>query len=366
MKHLSRTTLCTLFLLAALALPVFAERETGPANITPETTMKEIRTNPSIRDSGLYTYVYVWERDIGLLQHYKDGNTLKEVVGPESVESCAAGMNYLIDTYNNGTQITYKLYSPEEIAADKTRDHAELYYFPAKEPNAKYAMVLSGNALIYSGEMRGGVSTAWELHEKGYAVFALRYRIGEEAKDNAPIEDLGRAIQLITANAEQFGVQTEGYALLGYSSGGQITGIFGDQDIGYGRYGVPKPGVMLLAYPINDFYEAKPIYHWLLDTYGEGMRYYDYEISSCVTPDYPPTYFWYGENDIVLMLFNYWKQGPALQTALAVNGVPYYESVYRKAPHGIGIAKGTDAEGWIEDAVWFWQSQTGDAVQPAA
>lgn len=275
-------------------------------------------------------------------------------------------MNFLIDTYNTGTQITYKLYTPEEIAEDKTRDHAELYYFPADKPNAKYAVVLSGNALFYSGEMRGGVSTAWELHQKGYAVFALRYRIGSEAKDNAPIQDLGRAIQLITANAEKFGVQTEDYALLGYSSGGQIAGVFCGQEVGYPRYNVPRPGVLLLAYPINNFYEAKPIYRWLIDTYSEDLRYYDYNISGCVTPDFPPTYFWYGLNDILLMAFNYYEQGPALQKALARNGVPYHESVYKRAFHGIGIAEETDAEGWLNDATAFWKEQTVQAQQPAA
>ena len=214
--------------------------------------------------------------------------------------------------------------------------------------------------------MRGGVSTAWELHQKGYAVFALRYRIGSEAKDNAPIQDLGRAIQLITANAEKFGVQTEDYALLGYSSGGQIAGVFCGQEVGYPRYNVPRPGVLLLAYPINNFYEAKPIYRWLIDTYSEDLRYYDYNISGCVTPDFPPTYFWYGLNDILLMAFNYYEQGPALQKALARNGVPYHESVYKRAFHGIGIAEGTDAEGWLNDAAAFWEEQTAQAQQPAA
>ena len=220
--------------------------------------------------------------------------------------------------------------------------------------------------VVLSGEMRGGVSTAWELHQKGYAVFALRYRIGSEAKDNAPIQDLGRAIQLITANAEKFGVQTEDYALLGYSSGGQIAGVFCGQEVGYPRYNVPRPGVLLLAYPINNFYEAKPIYRWLIDTYSEDLRYYDYNISGCVTPDFPPTYFWYGLNDILLMAFNYYEQGPALQKALARNGVPYHESVYKRAFHGIGIAEGTDAEGWLNDAAAFWEEQTAQAQQPAA
>lgn len=58
-------------LMLALALPAFAEGEKGEANITPQTTMKELRENPSIKGSGIYTYVYVWERDCGLLKTAK-------------------------------------------------------------------------------------------------------------------------------------------------------------------------------------------------------------------------------------------------------------------------------------------------------
>ena len=68
--------------------------------------------------------------------------------------------------YHDGTRVTYPLYSEEEIAAVPARAHAELYYCPAQQPGARFAIVLSGNALYYSGELRGGVSTAWELHEQ--------------------------------------------------------------------------------------------------------------------------------------------------------------------------------------------------------
>ena len=44
-------------MLGLLALPASA------ASITPQTTMKEIRDDPAIRASGLYTYTYGWERD---------------------------------------------------------------------------------------------------------------------------------------------------------------------------------------------------------------------------------------------------------------------------------------------------------------
>ena len=196
-------------MLGILAVPASA------ASITPQTTMKEIRDDPDIRASGLYTYTYVWERDCEKLSTSRDHETLAEVVDDTSAEACAAGLNYLAQVYHDGVQVTYPLYSEEEIAAMPSRAHAELYYCPAEQPGAKFAIVLSGNSLYYSGELRGGVSTAWELHQQGYAVFSLRYRIGLEAGDDAPLEDLARAIRFVLANADTFGVSTEDYALLG-------------------------------------------------------------------------------------------------------------------------------------------------------
>ncbi len=221
------------------------------------------------------------------------------------------GLNLLIQNYESGIQITYKLYSPEEIAAQPSRDHAELYYFPADTPNARYAVVLSGNSLYYSGELRGGVSTAWELHEQGYAVFVLRYRIGTEAGNNAPMDDLGRAIQFITANAETFGVQPEGYALLGYSSGGQIAGVFGDAEKGWLKYNVPKPGGRCCwRTPSTTSGWQSPPTRPLLDV-DDWMQkhYYDYTLSKLIAPDYPPVFLWYGKSDRILKLFGFDQQG---------------------------------------------------------
>ena len=173
------------------------------------------------------------------------------------------------------------------------------------------------------------------------------------------MDDLGRAIRFITANAETFGVQPEGYALLGYSSGGQIAGVFGDAEKGWQKYNVPKPGALLLAYPINNFWLAKPAYTALLDV-DDWMQkhYYDYTLSKLIAPDYPPVFLWYGKSDRILKLFGFDQQGPALQSALEIDGVPHEEKVYEDAGHGIGIGLGTEAEGWLNAAVAFWKKVT--------
>lgn len=136
----------------------------------------------------------------------------------------------------------------------------------------------------------------------------------------------------------------------------KIAGVFGNEEKGWGRYGVPKPGVLLLVYPINNFLGAKPAYHLLMDTDRLERRYYSYTVSKLVTPDYPPTFLWYGRNDTMLKAFVYPLQGPTLAKALEASGVPNRVEVYDNAKHGIGIGVGTDAEGWVERAAEFWQS----------
>ena len=228
------------------------------------------------------------------------GTTLGEYVG-NMAQDCAAAMDYLTDCYRQGRQVTYKVYMAEEIAAEANRNEVELYYFPSHTEKTKYVVVMSGNVLNKTSNLSEGYATAWQLHELGYTVFVLRYRVFQKASNNAPLDDLGNAIRYITDHAAEFGVQTEDYALLGYSSGGHLAGMFGSEEHGYRNYGVPKPGALLLWYP---------------------------------------------------------AQRPALTRTLKEHHIPYKEVIYRRATHGVGTGINTDADGWINDAVAFWEEQT--------
>lgn len=363
---LKRVLAGLLLAVSLLALPVCAESGKGEANITPDTTMKELRANPSVIGAGLYTYNQ--EQDTPRDIRKWENTTLREYVNNYTAEDCAKGINRMIENYNSGIQITYKLYTDEEIAAVPTRQKAEIYYFPGSNPNGKFVLVVGGNALHTSAEMREGVSTAEWLNELGYTAFVLRYRIGDQAADNAPLEDVARAVKYITDHAGEFGVQAEDYAILAYSSGGQIVGLFAsDSDtMGYRAYGVEKPGALLLGYPVNNFFELKPAWKLLIDPYADGPRYFDYNVSDFITPDYPPTFHWYGKNDVTLAKMCTPEQGRVIEKALVKNGVPHVFHRYENAPHKIGPGRGTDAEGWITEAVAFWEAQTQAKEAPAA
>ena len=366
MKNILKRLAVLLCLMLVLAPPAFAEGEKGEANITPQTTMKELRENPSIKGSGIYTYCQ--ELDDPCKRIRWANSTLYEFVNKYTAADCARGLNRMIENYNNGIQITYKVYSEAEIAEQPTCAGVEIYYFPGSQKNGKYALIIGGNALFTSAELREGVSTAEQLNEMGYTAFVLRYRVGWSAGENAPLEDVGHAVQYITAHAEEFGVQAEDYALIGYSSGGQIAGLFGSDALGWYRYGVPKPGAVMLAYAVNDFFELQQPWKLIIDpqTPDAQYHYYQLRVSDYVTPDYPPVYHWYGRNDIVLMCMNWAAQGPVLERALVKKHVPHVEVVYDNAPHKIGPGDGTPAEGWLNDAAAFWEEQTAQAQQPAA
>lgn len=354
LKHL----LAALALAAALALPASAAQ--GEANITPDTPMAELRANPSVVGAGLYTYNQEQDNPWDI-RKWAD-TTLREYVNDYTAEDCAAGINRMIENYNAGVQITYKLYTDEEIAAEPTRQKAEIYYFPGSKKNAKFVLIVGGNALHTSAEMREGVASAEWVNEQGYTAFVLRYRIGSQAADNAPLEDLARAVEYIRAHAEEFGVDPDDYALMAYSSGGQIAGLFASDstEVGYQRYGAAKPGALLLGYPVNNFFELKPAWGLLIDPYADGPRYFDYNVSDFITPNYPPTYHWYGKNDLTLAKMYTPAQGRVIENALVKNGVTHIFHRYDNAPHKIGPGRGTDAEGWIVEALDFWQQQVGE------
>ena len=333
MKKTVHVLLCMVWLVLCAALPAFGA-ESAP-HVTAETTMAQLRANPAIQGTGYYTYCR--EMTPLMVARWKN-KTLHDYFGNTDRESGIAALNLIIDNYNKGVKVTYQVYTPEEIEQNSSLGCVQLFYYPAETPGAKTAIVIPGNALTMTSEMGEGGSTAYELHKRGYAVFVLRYRTFLDLGDNAPLQDLARAVQLVTSLGEELSIQTQDYALVGYSSGGQLAGVFANKERGYGHYGVARPGALLLGYPVVNFYCSS--------------------VADLITDDYPPVFFWYGKDDKVLPWMINQVQGPALQAALEAHKVPYVVKVFESAPHCIGVGDTTDAEGWLTEAVAFWEQQT--------
>lgn len=85
-----------------------------------------------------------------------------------------------------------------------------------------------------------------------------------------------------------------------------------------------------------------------------GTVVIQYTGHSDYTENDPPTFACVGENDGIA---NWHTMERRLQNLSAL-GIPTEFHHYPGLSHGFGLGTGTAAEGWIDEAVSFWEAQT--------
>jgi len=234
-----------------------------------------------------------------------------------TVEIC----NYMRDHAENGDTIYYDIYTEEEKAADPAKEDTGLFFFRG-DPGAKFAIVNAGGGFAYVGAMHDSFPHALELSKMGYNAFALIYRPGAQTA----CEDLSRAIVFIFEHADELQVDTDGYSLWGGSAGGRMAdwvGTYGTENFGEKAY--PHPAAIIVNYT--------------------GL--------SEVTGYEPPTYSAVGTSDGIAS----WRTMQERLATMSEMGIPTQFHSYDGLSHGFGLGTGTVAEGWIGDAVAFWEDQ---------
>ena len=127
----------------------------------------------------------------------------------------------------------------------------------------------------------------------GISVFILYYRVKKKALYPAPMDDLARAVREVHCRAEELCVDVDHYSIWGYSAGGHLAASFGTDNMGYPKYGLPKPGALVLAYPVVTM--RKELTHlgsrsWLM---GKDVSIEQESFASVeqhITASYPPAY----------------------------------------------------------------------------
>lgn len=228
--------------------------------------------------------------------------------------------NYMKEHAEAGDRIFYDIYTDEEKKADPAKEDTGLFFFKGN-PGSRFAICNAGGGFAYVGAMHDSFPHALELSKKGYHAFALIYRPGAQTA----CEDLARAIGFVFEHADELGVDTDCYSLWGGSAGGRMAaylGSYGPEEFGGGSY--PRPGTAVIQYT--------------------GHR-------ECTRQD-PPTYMCVGENDGIAN----WRTMESRSDALKSAGIDTEFHKYPGLGHGFGLGTGTVAEGWMDDAVAFWET----------
>lgn len=240
----------------------------------------------------------------------------------------------------------------------RVKDHLFRGYYLEKyllkgEKKHPVAIICPGGGYELVCSFAEGLPYAKKLNQMGYSAIVVHYRCGKKHLYPTPQDDLARAVREIWDNRERWNLDMDGYSLWGASAGGHLAASFGTSAMGYPKYDLPKPGALILSYPVITMEELthKGSRRYLLgtDPTPETIRFSSVEQQ--LTPDYPPTFLWTGLADGTVNPLN----SRMLTDALQEQKIPHRFLTYEGVDHGVGIGEGLACEGWFEEAVRFWE-----------
>jgi acetyl esterase/lipase len=261
-------------------------------------------------DRGRYDKDMPLENVASLLPYHSN-------VDPDAVVNM---INYMIDEAGSGETIFYDFYTDQQKQSDPTKESTGLFFFRGK-PGAPFAVINPGGGFSYVGSVHEGFPYAIALSQKGYNAFVLQYRVGGEG---IACEDLAAALSYIFNHAKTLDVSTENYSVWGSSARARMAARIGSYGAAaYRGDEIPRPSTVVMAYTGHtDF-----------------------------TKSDPPTFAVVGDRDGIASASTMERRVNSMRSA----GIDVEFHVYQNVGHGFGLGIGTNAEGWLEDAVRFWE-----------
>lgn len=325
------------------------------AEFTIDTTLREVRKTPEFAEFAPFIMFCNEDPADDPVNPGLDPEdfTLKR----DSVCACIDGLTTLRDNVRKGVPVAHDIYTDAEKEKEPDKDNTKLFFSPG-EPGKPFMLVCAGGGYATVCSFLEGFPVAAQLNRMGYNAFVLSYRVNEMPLYPKPQEDVAAALRYIFAHADELKVSTKGYGVCGFSAGGSLTGSWGTKDLGYERFGLPKPGALVICYGASRIAapkEGEPRNRFLDTMVGpnatpEQVRMIN--TNDNITPDYPPTFLWHCKDDPLVPFVN----AVEMDAKLTENKVPHVFKPVEKGGHGLGIAYNTEAAGWLDEAVAFWES----------
>jgi acetyl esterase/lipase len=238
--------------------------------------------------------------------------------------------------------------APGAKGTDPTLDVPSIsVWLPRSELATGSAVVVcpGGGYGMLAVEHEGKQVAEW-LNGLGISAFVLKYRLGPRYHHPAMLDDAGRAIRTVRANAAKWKVDPGRVAIMGFSAGGHLASTAGthfsagkpDADDPVERLS-SRPDRMILVYPVIAL--ATPFGHTgsLRNLLGEHPSQELIESLSNerqVTKQTPPTFLAHTNADAGVPAENSLLFAMALRKA----GVPVELHLFERGPHGLGLGKG--------------------------
>jgi acetyl esterase/lipase len=198
-------------------------------------------------------------------------------------------------------------------------------YLPDKSPEMPHMDVRPGMLVIPGGgysvcSAREAEPIAFSFIAKGYAAFILRYTVGQNKgyDFSMPFADVNEAMKIIHENADEWGVDKEKIAAIGFSAGGHLCAAVSTM-------GDIRPNASVLVYPC------------ILESISDILAFPVPSLDEKVDENTPATFITASREDTCVPI----KNSLAYATALEKAGIPFEIHIFEKGYHGYSLADWT-------------------------
>ena len=165
---------------------------------------------------------------------------------------------------------------------------------------------------------REGEPVAMAFMMEGYNAFVLRYSVRDASQWPNPLTDAENALELIRERADEWNVDKDKIAVIGFSAGGHLAGALSVM-------GRVRPNASILGYPC------------ILDSMNRILANEVPSLDKYVTKETPPTFIASASDDTVVPIEN----SLAFAQALAKEKVPFEMHIFNEGEHGFSVANAT-------------------------
>lgn len=208
-----------------------------------------------------------------------------------------------------------------------------------------------------------GETVAEYINENlGMSVFVVNYRVAPN-NYKAILSDELRAIRFVRFYADDFNIDPDHVAVLGFSAGGHLALMAGEH-YDYGKSGdnidamSSRPDAVALCYPVvslsSEYTHEESRTNFLgEDDTQENRTRFSGEFA--VRADMPPVFLMHCKDDDVVSIENSY----ALAAALEENGISCTSFWYEEGGHGFGIGEDlAESNAWLQE-LRAWLAELG-------
>ena len=244
-------------------------------------------------------------------------------------------------------------------------------YRASRGPTGTGVVVAPGGGYGALAMDHEGRQVAAYFNAMGIAAFVLKYRLGPKYHHPVELGDAQRALRLVRARAQEYGVNAARIGLMGFSAGGHLAATAGTRfDAGNASATDPidrassRPDFLILGYPVITFEAGVTHAGSVRNLLGENPDPKLIELMSNelhVTPQTPPTFLFHTNADTGVVPENSIRFYMALRKAK----VPAEMHIFENGPHGVGLALGDPALNAWPVLLTNWLRGRGLLTKPA-